>query len=301
MKLDDIFKPVDKIEFFKKYWNKEPTVIKGDDQKFIDLPPSSDLPAMCAGKLDDSYWYQTQNLSAHASTVNKDGKLVQLNNVPISMYAQLYNSGYSFCFNDVSQADNQLKDLIEDASNLSEFRSNISVTCYIAPPNSNGILHYDHQHVFFLQREGVKYWRISEKPAIRNPFENFLYPNADQEYFDEMNKKGYEISIPANCGFQDIKLEAGDVLYMPPGFYHVQHTREKKSFHYTLTLDTVSFWTLFMSSLQLEFLKNCSSFNDDIRMMKNENRREFLSANLGKMKKALDSLTVEDLEKVFKI
>lgn len=56
-----------------------------------------------------------------------------------------------------------------------------------------------------------------------------------------------------------------------------------------------------MSWLQLELLKNCSSFNGDIRLMKNENRKEFLSVNLGIMKEALDALTVDDLEKVFKI
>ncbi len=296
MKLDDIFHPVTKAEFFNKYWNKKPAVIKGSDQKFVDLPPSSDLPTMCVGKLDENYWQQTSNLSAQASTINKDGKIVQLNNVPISMYAQLYNSGYSICFSDVSYSNHKLKELVEDASDLSQFRSNIVITCYITPPNSNGILHYDHQHVFFLQREGVKYWRISETPAVRNPFENFLYPNADQEYFDEMKNKGYEISIPSDCGFQDIKLETGDLLYMPPGYYHIQQTKEHKSFHYTLTFDTVSFWSLFMSSLHLKFLKNCSEFNDDIRILENENRKQFLEKQLEKLKKEIDSLTIEDIE-----
>lgn len=300
MKFDDIISPESRRDFFSEYWNKKPAVIRGDAQKFDGLPPSSDLPAMCAGTLDQRMWHRTPNLSAEASYAHKDGKIVGLNSVPISMYAQLFNSGYSFCFNDVSHSSESLNGLVKEAATLSEFRSNIVVTCYLTPSRSAGVLHYDHQHVFFLQREGTKYWRISEKAAVKNPYENFLYPNASQTYFDEMEQKGYKISIPAECGFRDIKLEVGDVLYVPPGFYHMHHTKSERSFHYSLTIESVSFWNLFISSLQIEFLKNCSEFNEDIRTLDNQERTAHLEAQLDELKRQIEGLTVEQLENSYK-
>jgi len=297
--LTKILDPITKREFFTNYWNQKPLVVKGSGHKFDDLPPKSALPKMSSGSLDDNYWSETSNLTAHASTVNGNGKLVQLNNVPISMYAQLYNSGYSLCFNDVSYADERFRELVEDTQSLSDLRASVSVTCYLSPPNSNGVLHFDHQHVFFMQREGAKYWRVSENPAIKNPVENFLYPNADQEYLDEMELKGYAISVPSQCGFQDIKLETGDLLYMPPGFYHAPHTQESNSFHYTLTLDTVSFWNMLMSSMRLELLKNCSSFNYDVRVLGQADRKRFFERQLEKIKTEINSMTVEDIEKAY--
>lgn len=300
MKFAEIFEPLAVDAFFHRSWNTSPIEIRGNSAKFDALPSSTLLPTMCAGRIDEQYRQQTRYVSTNATAVDKDGGIVQLNSVPTSMHSQLYNAGFSLCFGDVSGLDRELRELVEDAATLSRFRSSISVTCYLTPPHSNGVLHFDRQHVFFLQREGTKYWRISQTPAVRNPVENFLYPNATREYFDAMKRKGYEISIPSNCGFRDIKLETGDILYMPPGYYHLQHTLEERSFHYTLTLDTVSFWNLFMSSMHLELLKHCASYNDDIRMLDNARRREFLGKQLAALKNDISSLTVEDLEAAFK-
>lgn len=303
MKLAGLFDPFDtlaKDKFFKTYWNKAPIKIVGASDKFSALPSRKLLPAMCTGKLEDNFWKQTTNTSANAIIADKNGDIMQLNNVPISMYSQLYNAGYGLCFQDISASDQELQELVEDTKTLSPFRSDISVTCYLTPPNSNGVLHFDHQHIFLMQREGTKFWRISETPAISNPIQNFVYQNPDQAYLDAMRKKGYAISIPSRCGFQDIKLSAGDLLYLPPGYYHLQHTQEDHSFHYTLTLDTVSFWNLFLSSIQLELLKHSSTYNSDIRMLESGGREKFLAEQLTALKNNINALEVSDMEITYK-
>jgi ribosomal protein L16 Arg81 hydroxylase len=282
-----------------EYWNKKPKVIKGEESKFSALPSSKLLPSMCAGEIREGTWIENSNLSAHASIVNKYGEINQLNDVPFTMFPQLFNSGYSFCFRDVSNTNSELRELVADVSRLCSLYTNTSITCYITPPNSNGILHYDSQHVFFLQREGTKYWRVAEKPAIKNPVENFLYPTSSQEYLNEMNSKGYNIAIPSECGFEDIKLEEGDLLYMPPGFYHAPHTKSDTSFHYTLTLNSLSFWNMVMSSLHLTLLENCSNYNNDVRMLDQEAREEYLNLQLQKFKKQVSSLNAKDIMRVF--
>jgi ribosomal protein L16 Arg81 hydroxylase len=299
MRLDDILAPDGRERFFSTCWNRMPTTIRGDREKFDSLPPSSELPAMCIGKLDWEAWQQTSNQSAQATYAQRTGEIVHLSNVPISMYAQLYNSGYSLCFGDVSRSSEVLRRLVADVSSLSALRSNTSVTCYLTPPRSTGVVHFDHQHVFFLQREGTKYWRISERPAVTNPYENFLYLNAGQAYFDEMERRGYRISVPADCGFRDIELTVGDVLYLPPGYYHAHHTEAERSFHYTLTLESVSFWSLFMASMYLEALKHSSGFNDDIRALDTEGRKAHLEAQLGTLRNRIEQLSAEQIEEMY--
>ena len=300
MKFSNVLSPISDHDFFDKYWNKKPLLMKGFEEKFKELPSSQKLPSMCIGKLNDNYWEQSNNLSAQITSANSNGQLIHLNNVPISMYAQLYNTGHSLCFNDVSSANKKLKELAEDVSNVCEFNNNAIITCYLSPPNTTGVLHYDCQHTFFIQSEGVKYWRISDKPAIKNPHENFLYHNADQEYFNDMKDKGYEILLPSDCGYRDIILNKGDFLYLPPGYYHSAQTKKEKSFHYTLTLETISFWNFIMSSLHLGFLKNCSEFNEDIRSLPDSDRNKHFSTQLEEFKKMVNNLSVKDMENILK-
>ena len=85
---------------------------------------------------------------------------------------------------------------------------------------------------------------------------------------------------------------------MPPGYYHMQHTKDASSLHYTLTLDPLSFWGLLNSSLNLELLKNCSTFNEDIRCLDGEERKKFLDSQLRIFKKEINLLTAEHIEKL---
>jgi ribosomal protein L16 Arg81 hydroxylase len=294
LNIEDVLTPLVPSQFLEQVWNQKPFVIRGHKSKLDTLPDSGALPSMCAGSVDQ-FWSQTQNFSAQATGTNSTGKIVHLNEVPISMYPQLFNSGYSLCFRDVSKTDKALDQLTLSARDFGSCSSAVSITCYLSPPSSNGILHYDSQHVFFMQREGEKHWRIAERPAIENPLENFIYPNASAEYFDSMKVRGYEIKLPIDCGYQDIVLETGDVLYLPPGYYHVQHTKTLRSFHYTLTLEPTSPRLLFLKELQDIVLRNSTSLNCDIRSFTGEQRDDFLDEQLSKLKELICEISLDDL------
>jgi ribosomal protein L16 Arg81 hydroxylase len=293
---DDILRPIERESFFLNHWARTPLLIKGLAEKFSSFPSSEALPGLLAGILKNGKWSDSINLFAEATGVSRSGEIIRLKSVPFSMYSQLYNAGFSLCFRDVSIGNKVLESLVSDCDALSDRKASAIVTSYLTPPHCNGYVHYDYQHVFFLQVEGSKFWRISERPGIECPIENLAYGSISQAFLNGLRQKGYEISIPSDSGSLDLLLEQGDVLYLPPGYYHVAHTREKYSFHYTLTLESSTFWDSVKIAFRNELLKNHAEFNRDLRTMPLEERLEFYSCQLETLRAALNALTPGDLE-----
>jgi ribosomal protein L16 Arg81 hydroxylase len=295
MKFIDLLFPNDSPAFMANYWNRAPLYIKGDKAKLITLPSLNSLPSLIAGSIDFSRWVDRGNTHCNAYKVNLDGSQDRLNDVPFSMFSQLYNAGYTLCFGDVSQSDPMLLSLVESTKDLTEFKSDALITSYLSPPQSSGIVHYDCQHVFFLQRSGSKCWRVSEQPGKQHPLSNFMYAQTDIKSLNLMAESGYVIKPPSNCGMVDIQLYEGDILYLPPGFYHVPHTKNEHSFHYTLTMHPLSFWSFMSETLENILWRNTNNLYGDLRNLDEAELVAALHERLIFVKKEIESLTAIDL------
>lgn len=301
MKISDILSPVRQEEFFENYWGKKPLHIPGNVDKFLCLPNVAELPGILAGKIDGSVWHDTHNLKGQAYKHNPDGSVDKFMDVPIGMYTQMFNSGYGLCFNDVSFAISELDEILTEFSDGAEPLGQDSVTCYLTPPDSRGVLHFDNQHVFFVQRVGAKNWRISNQPGISNPFENLIYPSCDKDYFNYMAEKGYNIKLPSECGYRDLTLQQGDVLYMPPGYYHVGNTGDGLSFHYTITIEPISFHSKIYALMHEKARKNSIVINKDLRFATQVEAEEILENSRKIFLEILDEKLLRELMKSIRL
>ena len=128
-------------------------------------------------------------------------------------------------------------------------------------------MHFDGQHVFFMQVSGVKHWKIGMRPAW-----NAAPTNMTESQLKSANVEAFlqeiSVAIPAaeDCDVQEFTLHPGDVLYMPPGFWHQGSTSDSHSLHYTLTFMPLTPWNLLVGVMRQKYFEN-ENLRADIRYL----------------------------------
>lgn len=258
---------LDNKESLSRIWNKESHLFSQQDSLCMQLPPASKLISALTGRFEDRIWRPGAYANINASKINLDGSHQQFMSVDLNTAQKLYIDGFSLCFGDISGIVDDTASLIKHAIKAFNYSNLIAVTAYLSPPKAIGVLHFDRQHNFFIQREGTKRWFVSEKAAIQNPYANLVYSGLSQDFFDSMNENGYHILLPSKCGKKMYELNPGDVLYIPPGFYHSPETLDDPSLHYTLTIEPACFWEDFNKTLFSKMLSSKGKFNLDYRFL----------------------------------
>lgn len=244
------------------YWNKKVVFFPGNRNVSEGLPSIQELINRIGGTFESNAWQAPIRTDINASRVNADLSHDQHLYVDPSYAHRLYSDGFSLCFGDLSTEISSIRKLKDLITPIFDHEDLIKITAYLSPPRAIGVLHYDRQHNYFIQREGSKRWYVSDRPAIVNPHENLVYPRANSEFLREMKSRGYNIRLPKECGQSIFELNPGDILYVPPGHYHSPETAAGPSLHYTLTLEPACVWKDLQKSLYLELLKH----NDDLFM-----------------------------------
>lgn len=97
-------------------------------------------------------------------------------------------------------------------------RFQTQVNIFVTPPGSKGFTaHYDDHSFFILQVSGKKHWKLYDSP-VELPLQEF-----------RRRAVMPELGAP-----REITLRAGDLLYLPRGFYHEAETTDETSVHITL-------------------------------------------------------------------
>lgn len=116
------------------------------------------------------------------------------------------------------------------------------VNGYVTPPRSQGFVpHYDHHDVLVLQIHGSKVWH--------------LYGDAPVPPHEMQGRKAVvaaELASPT-----DVRLAAGDLLYLPRGQLHAAETTTEPSVHLTVGIHAPTVLTLITHALHV------LSFQDD--------------------------------------
>lgn len=256
----------------KDYWNKKVVQFKDAAPFIADLPNAEQLVKYLSGTFVSGHWVEPVDVKINASYISDDGSSQQILSTGIEEALKAYNKGFSLCFGDLSNDVTSLNELKEGSSSFFQRQELIAITAYLSPMNAIGVLHFDRQHNFFIQTEGSKRWFVSERAAITNPYENLVYSGTPQMYFDNMSHRGYEILIPRDCGRAVYDLMPGDVLYIPPGYYHSPATMSAASLHYTLTIEPACFWRDFNNRLFEVMLANNQFFLEDYRFLDEDER-----------------------------
>ena len=120
----------------------------------------------------------------------------------------------------------------------------VQVNAYITPPASQGLVpHYDDHDVLILQIQGSKIWH--------------LYDGADVPPHEMQRDKNKAVAIDGLPLPTDLRLEVGDVLYLPRGRVHAAETTSEPSVHLTVGIHPPTVLTLAIGALYSQ------SFHDD--------------------------------------
>lgn len=200
-------------------------------------------------------WSHETNL--HESVqVNKNGKDVYYNKTAAGKdqfrwLMDQYQAGCTIIFNGIDKIVPKVAHFAQSLDDL--FFGQTSVNAFLTPPNSRGFLpHFDTHDVFILQTSGDKEWALWDK-KLELPLDRQIYL-IDQE--KQGNPKA------------EIKLEKGNVLYIPRGIVHGAQTNKTHSLHLTIGVRPL---------LGLDYL---STFLDVISENDSELRRGILSEDL---------------------
>lgn len=103
------------------------------------------------------------------------------------------------------------------------------VNAYVTPPESRGFVpHYDPHDVLVLQIHGCKAWHVSKDGAVA-PHQLQLLQG---------------VGTAALTSPTDVRLEAGDALYLPRGQVHSAETHAESSIHLTIGIHAPTVLTL---------------------------------------------------------
>lgn len=115
------------------------------------------------------------------------------------------------------------------------------VNAYVTPPGSTGFVpHYDPHDVLILQIQGSKTWHLSDGVVV---------PPHQMQRLEGTVTAG--LPLPT-----DLRLEVGDVLYMPRGRVHAAESHSEPSIHLTVGIHAPTVLTLVTHALHMLSLRD---------------------------------------------
>lgn len=219
--LERLLSPFTVDEFLAKIWGKTFKHVPGGSAKFSHLLPWQRLNKLLEQhRLDFPRLRLTRDgdrlpPSAYL-TYNKRGqKQIVVPRLHYQKLTQELSSGATLVLDAVDELHEPLRDLAEGLELF--FHERIQINAYAGWKSSRGFdLHWDDHDVFILQVTGRKRWDIH---GMTQP-----YPLAG----DRKEPK------PSGPPLWEHILQAGDLLYIPRGFWHVAYPINEPTLHLTV-------------------------------------------------------------------
>ena len=221
MRLEQLLSPLTVDEFLKNFWGRTFKHVPGTPDKFSHLLPWQRLnEALEQHRLDfprirltrDGERLQPGSYISHSYPGQKRVAAPRLRYQKLT---QELNSGATLVLDAVDELYEPLRAVAEALELF--FHERIQINAYASWRTSRGFdLHWDDHDVFILQVTGRKQWMIH---GMTRP-----YPLAG----DPKEPK------PTEPPLWDQILEAGDLLYIPRGFWHVAYPLNEPTLHLTV-------------------------------------------------------------------
>ncbi len=190
----------------------------------------------------------------------------------VEEFLELFSDGHTIVLQQAQKRWPKLAVFCNELSNL--LRARIGANVYLTPPGSQGFkAHYDRHDVILLQTEGAKIWKVKK-------FDKVPTTLVDDEYEFEFPIMNEEQDAAGSC---EIKLSAGERLYMPRGTIHQGYAyNEAPSVHITFGIKPITWFDLLslkifspdnlsgqlLKSVPIELLREIDSDNSKAEMAK---------------------------------
>jgi 50S ribosomal protein L16 3-hydroxylase len=184
-------KGLDAADFMRRFWQREPLLLRGAFPSFVD--PLSPREVLALARSPD----------AQSRLVQRSGRRWSLEHGPFSSakLKQLPRRGWTVLVQDTNHFSGDAQRLLAAFDFIPHARIDDLMVSYAVPGGSVGP-HVDSYDVFLLQGRGTRRWRISRQ--ARHDFIPGL-PLKILERFDAE---------------EEWLLEPGDMLYLPPNVSH---------------------------------------------------------------------------------
>ena len=176
--------------FLKEYWQKKPLVIRNGFHKFEDFLSPEELAGIAMEDMVES------------RLIYKKNDQWQADFGPFESYDHLGKSDWSLVIQALNNWVPELNQLIQSFDFIPRWRFDDVMTSFATPGGSVGP-HIDTYDTFICQGSGTRHWRVGDRGAHKQ----FTAHPALR------HTEGFEAII-------DEVLNAGDILYIPPGFPH---------------------------------------------------------------------------------
>lgn len=232
--LTDLLAPISPDEFHAGYDDKKPLYIPATDQTSKrELLGWKGLNAL----LDQSSIWTPQTLKVMfngepiapnlycTETESKAGRLLRPSPSKLQI---LMSQGASVVADDVQHLTAPIRDLCKSLSQAFAGRVGAHVYSSFQGVQAFGT-HFDLHHVFAVQTEGEKTWRLYQNRADRPT----TFPFDSPEVRRWLTESRGEVMT-------EVRMRPGDVLYLPRGWYHDAVATDGPSLHVTFSITPLS-------------------------------------------------------------
>ena len=182
-------------EFVEQYWQKKPCLLRNALPNFESVVSPEELAGLAC----------EEDVHCRLVLEDSDDKPWALRYGPFEEqdFLDLPESNYSLLVSECEKWMPELYDLLEQFRFIPDWRIDDLMISY-APAGGSVGPHVDQYDVFLLQALGTRRWQYRETPSQDDPVID-----------------GLDLAILQNFKpDQDVVLNPGDILYLPPGYAH---------------------------------------------------------------------------------
>jgi len=190
-------------DFYGLYWNRRPFVVRGGipQNHLMDLIGADELAGLALEEAPQSRMVRTagdlKDWSCQFGPFSEDD------------FKDAGDQGWILLVQNVEQFHPQTATLLRHFNFAPRWLMDDVMASYSTPGGTVGP-HIDSYHVFLVQGEGMRRWKVG-----RQPIENEVYV------------EGLDLKILADeYDGDEVEVTSGDVLYLPPKFAHESATLE---------------------------------------------------------------------------
>lgn len=208
--------PVADDVFFRDHWEREALVVR-------DRPATFYRSVFSAAELESVLFFSKPKppdirVVAKQQDLLPDRYVTADGDLNLNQLYKVYDEGHTIIVNGLQRFCAPVAALCRHVQ--ARLSHAVVANSYLSPAGSTALKpHYDTHDVFVLQVEGSKHWRLYGTP-VESPLLGSFQPVLSREGLGPPSR--------------EVRLSAGDLMYVPRGLVHDAETTESSSLHVTI-------------------------------------------------------------------